>query len=217
MNEGCGKLNRIAGCRGGLRELGVSAAGCRRGFRALGQDVRGEFGFRMRGNACGLGRWAWHRWPMTRTVMPPMGEWEKGADLGRIGDPLWTVQAYRISLYAIECHNFDRRLNAQLSRAPSFDQLTRAVGSISANIAEGYSRSSIADRTRFYGYALGSTREAIAWYDTLTTELGSVVGARQDTLIQIRRLLLTMLRRTRPEGPVLSMRDAPRRPRDSDQ
>jgi four helix bundle protein len=152
---------------------------------------------------------------MTRTAMPPIGEWEKGADAARVGDPLWTVQAYRISLYAIECHNFDRRLNSQLVKAPSFDQLTRAVGSISANIAEGYSRSSIADRTRFYGYALGSTREAIAWYDTLTIELGDVAGARQDTLIQIRRLLLTMLRRTRPEGPVLSMRDAPRRAREA--
>jgi four helix bundle protein len=148
--------------------------------------------------------------------MPPIGEWEKGADVGRVGDPLWTVQAYRLSLYAIACHNFDRRLTAQLRRSPSFDQLTRAVGSISANIAEGYSRSSLADRTRFYGYALGSTRETIAWYDTLTIELGDLVGARQDTLIQIRRLLLTMLRRTRPEGPVLSMRDVRRKPRASD-
>ena len=140
----------------------------------------------------------------------------RDADTMRVGDPLWSVQAYRISLYAIECHTLDRRVNAQLGRAATLDQLTRAVGSISANLAEGYSRSSVADRTRFYGYALGSTREAIAWYDTLNIELGDVVKKRQDTLIQIRRLLLTMLKRTRPDGPVHSMRDMPKRTPDSD-
>src|ERR1035437_10479927 len=93
-------------------------------------------------------------------------EWAKRADEARTGDSLWTVQAYRLGLYAIECHTFDRRANTKLGRAAALDQLTRAVGSISANIAEGYSRASVADRLRFYEYALGSTREAIAWYDT---------------------------------------------------
>jgi four helix bundle protein len=153
---------------------------------------------------------------MTKDSMQPFGEWERNADTMRVGDPLWSVQAYRISLYAIECHTLDRRVNAQLGRAATLDQLTRAVGSISANLAEGYSRSSVADRTRFYGYALGSTREAIAWYDTLNIELGDVVKKRQDTLIQIRRLLLTMLKRTRPDGPAHSMRDFPKRTPDSD-
>jgi four helix bundle protein len=89
------------------------------------------------------------------------------------------------------------------------DQLTRALGSISANIAEGYSRGTISDRCRFYSYALGSSREAIAWYDTLRLELGDVASDRQAKLVQIRRLLLTTLRRIRPEGPSLSMRDLP--------
>jgi four helix bundle protein len=153
---------------------------------------------------------------MTNTSMPPLSEWAKRADTARIGDPLWSVQAYRISLYAIECHNFDRRINAQLGTAAALDQLTRAIGSISANLAEGYSRSSVADRTRFYGYALGSTREAISWYDTLQFELGDVAAERQCTLIQIRRLLLTMLKRTRPDGPAHSMRDFPKRTPDAE-
>ena len=153
---------------------------------------------------------------MTKDSMQPFGEWAKNADTMRVGDPLWSVQAYRISLYAIECHTFDRRTNPQLCKAATLDQLTRAVGSISANLAEGYSRSSVADRTRFYGYALGSTREAIAWYDTLNIELDDVVKERQDTLMQIRRLLLTMLRRARPDSPVHSMRDFPQRSPDSD-
>jgi four helix bundle protein len=148
--------------------------------------------------------------------MPPFGEWVKGADKSRSGDPLWSVQAYRISLYAIECHTLDRREHAELGKAAALDQLTRAVGSISANIAEGYSRSSVADRARFYGYALGSTREAIAWYDSLKFELGGLTEVRQATLTQIRRLLLTTLRNARPEGVVSTMRDSPRNRNDSE-
>ena len=144
---------------------------------------------------------------MIKRDLLPFSEWETRADDAHVGDPLWSVQAYRIGL-AIECHTCDRRLVAALCRAPALDQLTRAIGSISANIAEGYSRSSIADRTRFYGYALGSTREAIAWYDTLRIELGHLVDDRQSTLIQIRRLLLTTLRRIRPEGAVNRLRDS---------
>ena len=110
------------------------------------------------------------------------------------GDPLWTVQAYRLALYAIECHSFDRQAHRPLVHAPTFDQLTRAIGSVAANIAEGYSRSSRADQNRFYEYALGSAREAITWYDTIRIELGVLTDDRQATLIQIRRLLLTTLR-----------------------
>jgi len=153
---------------------------------------------------------------MTNSSVQAFSEWEKGADKSRVGDPLWSVQAYRLSLFAIESHAFDRRINAQFGMAATLDQLTRAIGSISANLAEGYSRSSVADRTRFYGYALGSTREAISWYDTLQFELGDVAAERQCTLIQIRRLLLTMLKRTRPGGPAHSMRDFPKRTPDSD-
>ena len=148
-----------------------------------------------------------YRRRMTNESVPPFGEWVERAAGARTGDPLWTVQAYRLSLYAVECHTFDRRSNARLRRAAALDQLTRAVGSISANLAEGYSRSSAADRSRFYGYALGSTREAIAWYDTLRIELGALIDQRQSILIQIRRLLLTTLRKARPEGTHGSLRD----------
>ena len=157
-----------------------------------------------------------HCWRMTNSSMQAFSEWGKGVHNARVGDPLWSVQAYRLGCYAIASLTFDRRTNSKLGKAAALDQLTRAVGSISANISEGYSRSSVADRTRFYGYALGSTRETIDWYDCLTTELGEVVKERQDTLVQIRRLLLTMLRRARPDGPVTSMRDGPRRTPDAD-
>jgi four helix bundle protein len=143
--------------------------------------------------------------------MKTFKEWEGAAGESRRSDPLWSVQAYRISLYLIKCHTFDRGTIARLQKAAALDQLTRALGSIAANIAEGYSRLSIADRTRFYGYALGSTRESIAWYDTLRIELGGLVDERQAVLIQVRRLLLTTLRNIRPEGATIKLRDSIRR------
>jgi four helix bundle protein len=146
---------------------------------------------------------------MTNAALPSMEEWERRVDPSRVGDPLWSVQAYRISVYAIECHTFDRKASAALRAAPALAQLTQALGSISANIAEGYSRGTVLDRSRFYGYALGSTREAIAWYDTLRIELDAASHERQAKLVQIRRLLLTMLRRIRPDGAERSMRDVP--------
>ena len=132
-------------------------------------------------------------------------------DAARTGDPLWSVQAYRLASYAIECHTFDRQTNRQLSRAATVDQLTQAIGSIAANIAEGYSRPSPADQNRFYGYALGAAREAIAWYDTLRIELGAPADDRQATLIQIRRLLLTTLRNSRSDDALAAMSHSTRR------
>jgi four helix bundle protein len=147
---------------------------------------------------------------MTLQNHPSLAEWEGSVGLGISGDPLWSVQAYRISLYAIDCHSFDRRSMPGLSSAASINQLARALGSIAANISEGYSRSTAADRSRFYAYALGSTREAIAWYSTLRVELGSTIDERQATLIQIRRLLLTTLRRSRSKDPSPMLRDSER-------
>jgi len=144
---------------------------------------------------------------MTNQTLISFDEWVKGASKARIGDPLWTVQAYRLGVYAIECHAFDRRTNERFSRAGAIDQITRAIGSISTNISEGYSRSTPADRVRFYSYALGSTREAIDWYDTLRFELGDTTDTRQSILIQIRRLLLTTIRKSRPEGTDFNLRD----------
>jgi four helix bundle protein len=77
-------------------------------------------------------------------------------------------------------------------------QLYAAVGSIAANIGEGYSRSSGRDRTRIFEYALGSTRESMTWYRSAEPVLGvELVRARLDTLEEIRRLLLAIIPRER--------------------
>ena len=85
-------------------------------------------------------------------------------------------------------------------------QLYRAVGSIPANLAEGYSRSSGRDRARIFEYALGSARECIEWYQSGRPVLGErIVTARQNILVEIRRLLIVTIARerarTRPVPP----------------
>lgn len=74
------------------------------------------------------------------------------------------------------------------------DQLYRALGSISANLAEGYSRGTGKDRARFYEYALGSARESRDWYYKGRHILGeAVVQHRLQLLSEVIRLLLTMV------------------------
>jgi four helix bundle protein len=74
------------------------------------------------------------------------------------------------------------------------DQLYRAVGSIAANIAEGYSRGSGKDRARFYKYGLGSARENRGWFYKGRHILGvEVAGHRIALITQIIRLLLAMV------------------------
>jgi four helix bundle protein len=74
------------------------------------------------------------------------------------------------------------------------DQLYRAIGSISANVAEGYSRRSSRDQARFYEYALGSAREARIWYYQgrhVLSEAATMYRLR--LLSRIVRLLLTII------------------------
>jgi four helix bundle protein len=78
------------------------------------------------------------------------------------------------------------------------NQLWRSAGSIAANIAEGYSRGTGADRARFYEYALGSARECVVWYEASREILSEdVIGDRIDSLVHVRRLLLATLPHTR--------------------
>src|ERR1051326_4415421 len=110
-------------------------------------------------------------------------------------DSLWKVQSYRMSLYASDLAWDDvTRLAADRRTVGLSDQLYRACGSVSANIAEGYSRGTGKDRARFYEYALGSARETRDWYFKGRFVLGrDVVTERLDLYTRIIRLLLTMV------------------------
>ena len=77
-------------------------------------------------------------------------------------------------------------------------QFYEAVGSIAANLAEGYSKSSGLDRARSFEYALGSARETVEWYHDLKPVLGEeVVNARLKILGHILRLLIAIIPRER--------------------
>ena len=92
-------------------------------------------------------------------------EWEATVSILLRGDSLWKVKAYRLALFLADLGWEDTsRLLRDRRTVALADQLYRAIGSISANIAEGYSRGTGRDRARFYEYALGSARESRDWY-----------------------------------------------------
>src|SRR5262245_11032184 len=81
-------------------------------------------------------------------------------------DPIWRLPAYRFALYL---GDLVQLVDLPLIRAdyrtrPHIDQLLDAVGSISANIAEGYGRTSGPDRGKFYEYAESTARESREWF-----------------------------------------------------
>jgi four helix bundle protein len=110
-------------------------------------------------------------------------------------DSLWKVEAYRLALFITDVGWHDvTKLMVDKRTLGLSEQLYRALGSISANLAEGYSRGTGKDRARFYEYALGSARESRDWYFKGRHILGEEVAAhRLQLLTQILRLLLTMV------------------------
>jgi len=110
-------------------------------------------------------------------------------------DSLWRVEVYRLALFLADLGWSDTANLLKDKRMLSLaDQLTRALGSIAANLAEGYSRGTGKDRAHFYEYALGSARESRTWYFLARHVLGeAVVATRMRLLGQIIRLLLTMI------------------------
>ena len=122
-------------------------------------------------------------------------EWEQTLTADITNDSLWKMEAYRLSLFLSDLAWPDvKKLAQERSMLSLSDQLYRAVGSIGANMAEGYSRSSGKDRVRFYEYSLGSARESRDWYFKSRHALGETVALHRIHLItQITRLLLTMI------------------------
>ena len=122
-------------------------------------------------------------------------DWERGVPESIKGDALWKMKVYRFALFAANLGWYDTTKLAQDRRTLSLsDQLYRALGSISANIAEGYGRDGHKDRARFYEYALGSARESRDWYYKGRHILSeSVTSHRLNLMTKIIRLLLVMV------------------------
>jgi len=122
-------------------------------------------------------------------------EWEATVAEKIKADSLWKMAAYRLALFLGDLGWRDTARLMQDRRMMGLsDQLYRALGSISANLAEGYSRGTGKDRARFYEYALGSARESRDWYFKARHTLGDVVFQhRLDLLTRVIQLLLTMI------------------------
>jgi four helix bundle protein len=122
-------------------------------------------------------------------------EWLKSVPVEITDDSLWKVEAYRLALFATELgwHDVSKLMKDKRTLGLS-DQLYRAIGSIGANVAEGYSRGTGKDRARFYEYGLGSARESRDWFYKGRHVLGIKVAEHRIRLVsQIIRLLLTMV------------------------
>ena len=132
---------------------------------------------------------------------PDVGEWERSVPAALSDDALWRVRAYRLALFLSDQAWKDvTALGADGRTLGIASQLYRAVGSISANLAEGYSRGTGRDRARFYEYALGSARESRDWYYKARYLLGAEVTAhRFDILTNVIRLLLAMVPQQRTD------------------
>jgi four helix bundle protein len=122
-------------------------------------------------------------------------EWVKSVPAEITEDSLWKMEAYRLALFIAEIGWRDvTKLSYDKRTVDLSGQLYRALGSIGANLSEGYSRGTGKDRARFYEYALGSARESRGWYYEGRHILGEeIANHRIRLLAQIIRLLLTMV------------------------
>jgi four helix bundle protein len=139
--------------------------------------------------------------------MQSFSEWLATVPETITNDPLWRMKVYRLALFLGDLAWHDvTKLVSDRRTVSLADQLFRAVGSIGANIAEGYSRQSGKDRTRFYEYALGSTRESRHWYYQGRHVLSEKVAEhRINLLAEIARLLLSII----PQERVRNLAEEP--------
>lgn len=109
-------------------------------------------------------------------------------------DAVWNLKVYRAALYMSDLCWKDTQLIKDQKYFSLADQLYRSVGSISANVTEGYSRKSLKEKARFYEIALGSARESKGWYFKSRHILDKKMVLDRITLLtSIIKLLLSMI------------------------
>ena len=118
--------------------------------------------------------------------------WEACVPQSIRNDQMWKFNAYRVALYLLDAADHDvQELRARKCLPHQTDQLLRAIGSISANVAEGFGRTSAPDRARCFAIALGSLRESFTWYRAVQKELPEEIAElRFQQLEELRRILI---------------------------
>jgi four helix bundle protein len=117
-------------------------------------------------------------------------------------DPLWNLEVYRLGVFVADIGWEDVVcLDKNKITRDAADQIRRSLDSISANIAEGYSRSTGKDRARYFEYALGEAREARDRYFKARRALRyEVVLHRIKLLTQIAKMLNALVPTQRKRG-----------------
>jgi len=112
---------------------------------------------------------------------------------------LMRMRAYRLACALIaDAWKDTEQLKRDKGTEKIAGQLYAAIGSIGANLGEGYAHSSGRDRARIFEYALGSARESMVWYTAAEPILGeAIVRDRFEKLEEIRRILLAVIPRER--------------------
>lgn len=110
-------------------------------------------------------------------------------------DPIWKLEVYRLALFVDDVGwNDVLALSKNNLMWGVADQLHRALGSISANLTEGYSRSKGLDRARFFEISLGSARESRDWYYKSRHVLpAEIVKHRMELVTRIISMLVPMI------------------------
>jgi four helix bundle protein len=117
-------------------------------------------------------------------------------------DPLWNLEVYRLGLFVADIGWEDtEQLDKSKLTRDAADQIRRSLDSISANIAEGYSRSTGKDRARYLEYSLGEAREARDRYFKVRRALKQeVILHRIKLLTQIVKILNVFVPTQRKRG-----------------
>ena len=136
-------------------------------------------------------------------------EWERNVPETLKADGLWQVKAYRLGKFSVDLGWFDvTKLMGDRRTLSLSDQLYKALGSICANLAEGYSYSTGKNRARMYEYALGSARESREWYYDGRHVLGEAVMLhRLQLLSEVIRLLTVMIPDQRNRDRIRPLRE----------
>ena len=122
-------------------------------------------------------------------------EWLSTVPSEVTNDPIWKLEVYRLALFADDVGwNDVLALSKNNLMWGVADQLHRSLGSISANLTEGYSRSKGLDRARFIEISPGSARESRDWYYKSRHVLpAEVVKHRMGLVTRIISMLIPMI------------------------